>query len=86
MRHTRPGRRYVLADNAPAVINAERAQSCALMNVSFYVGRIAATIVTRDGVWQITHVLVVGILTHGGIRPVQPTPRWIAIAVASRSA
>jgi hypothetical protein len=36
-------RRYVLAENAPAaqaVINAEKAQSCAVMNVSFYVGSI----------------------------------------------
>ena len=56
------------------------------MNVSFYAGSIDGTIVTKDGVWEITHVLIVGIVTYGGTRPIQPTPRWIAIAVASKSA
>ena len=82
-------RRYVLSDDAPAtsnVINAEKAQSCALMKVSFYVGKVDATVVTKDGVWEITHVLITGIMTPGGIRPVEPTAHWIAIAVDSKSA
>jgi hypothetical protein len=82
-------RRFVLGENAPAalsVINAEQGQSCAVMSVSFFVGSIEATIVAKDGVWEITHVLIVGIITHGGIRPVPPTPRWIAVAVASKPA
>jgi hypothetical protein len=82
-------RRFVLAESAPAalaVINGEQGPSCAVMNVAFYVGGVDGTTVTKDGVWQITHVLIVGIITHGGIRPIQPTPRWIAIAVASKSA
>jgi hypothetical protein len=82
-------RRYVLADDTRstiAAINAEKAQSCSLMKVSFYVGNVDGTIVTNDGVWKITHILIVGIATHGGIRPMEPTPRWIAIAVASEPA
>jgi hypothetical protein len=82
-------RRFVLAENAPtalAVINAGQGMSCAVMNVSFYAGSIDGTTVTKDGVWEITHVLIVGIITHGGIQPIRPTPRWIAVAVASKSA
>jgi hypothetical protein len=56
------------------------------MKVSFYVGNVDGTIVTNGGVWKITHILIVGIATQGGIRPIEPTPRWIAIAVASESA
>jgi hypothetical protein len=68
-------RSYVLAENAPAalaVLNAEGAQFCAAVNVSFYVGNLDGTIVTKDGVWKITHVLIVGIITHGNIQPIQP--------------
>jgi hypothetical protein len=82
-------RRFVLAGNATAglaMINAEQGQSCAVVNVSFYAGRMDGTIVTKDGVWEITHVLIVGIITHGGIKTIPPTPRWIAVAVASESA
>jgi hypothetical protein len=82
-------RRYVLADDTTATltaINAEKARSCALLKVSFYVGKKDAKLVTKDGVWQITHILITGIVTHGGIQPIDPTPRWIAIAVPSRSA
>jgi hypothetical protein len=82
-------RRYVLADDTQssiAAINAEKAQSCSLMKVSFYVGNVDGTIVTKHAVWRITHILIVGIATHGGIRPIEPTPRWIAIAVASEPA
>jgi hypothetical protein len=81
-------RRYVLADDTAATltaINAEKAQSCALMRVSFYVGKTDATIVTKDGVSKITHILITGIVMHGGIQPVEPRPRWIAIAVPSES-
>jgi hypothetical protein len=82
-------RRFVLAESAPAAlafVNGEKERTCAVMNVAFYVGNVDGTTVTKDGVWQITHVLIVGIITRGGIRPIQPTPRWIAIAVASKSA
>jgi hypothetical protein len=71
---------------ALAAINAEKARSCALMKVSFYVGKTDAKVVTKDGVWEITHVLIVGIASDGGIQPVEPTPRWIAVAVPSASA
>jgi hypothetical protein len=82
-------RRYVLADDIRstiAAINAEKEQSCSLMKVSFYIGNVDGTIMTKDSVWKITHILIVGIATHGGIRPIEPTPRWIAIAVASERA
>jgi hypothetical protein len=82
-------RRYVLSDDTAATlaaINAEKAQSCALMKVSFYVGKTGAKVVTKDGVWEITHILITGIVMHGGIQQVEPTPRWIAIAVPSASA
>jgi hypothetical protein len=54
--------------------------------VSFYVGKVDGTIVSKDGVWEITHILIVGIGDHGGIAAVQPTPKWIAIAVPSEAA
>jgi hypothetical protein len=82
-------RRFVTADDTRAIlsaINAEKTRSCALMNVSFYVGNIDGTIVTKDGVWQIAHVLIVGVLTHGGVQSVRPKPQWLAIAVASEGA
>ena len=82
-------RRYVLADDTTATltaINAEKAQSCALMKVTFYTGKTDAKVVTKDGVWQITHILITGIVRQGGIQPIDPTPRWIAIAVPSKSA
>jgi hypothetical protein len=56
------------------------------VNVSFYVGNVDGTIVTKVGVWKITHVLIVGIITHGGIQPIQPKPQWIAVPVASKAA
>ena len=69
-------RRFVLASDAKAIlarINAEKAQSCAVMNVMFYAGTTDGKIVTRDGVWIITHALVVGIIQHGGgIQPIEP--------------
>jgi hypothetical protein len=80
-------RRFVLADDATATlaaINAEQPLSCAAMSVSFFAGNIDGTIVAKDGVWKITHVLVVGVITPGGIQPIRPTPRWIAIGVASK--
>ena len=67
-------------------INAEKAQSCALMKVTFYTGKTDAKVVTKDGVWQITHILITGIVSHRGIQPLDPRPRWIAIAVPSASA
>jgi hypothetical protein len=82
-------RRFVMADDTRAIlsaINAEKPQSCALMNVSFYVGNVDATLVTKDGVWQITHVLIVGVVTHGGVRSVLPKPQWLAVTVASEGA
>jgi hypothetical protein len=82
-------RRFILAEDATATlaaINVEKPQSCAVMSVSFFVGSNDGTIVTKDGVWTITHVLIVGVVTRGGIQPIRPTPRWIAVAVASKSA
>ncbi len=82
-------RRYVLADDTQATlaaINAEKAESCSPMKVLFHAGKVDGTIVNRDGVWRITHILVVGIAVHGGIRYIEPTARWIAIAVDSKSA
>jgi hypothetical protein len=52
--------------------------------VRFFVGSTDGTLVAN--VWTITHVLVTGVITHAGIQPIPPTPRWIAIAVASRKA
>src|ERR1700733_7892318 len=68
-------RRFVTADDTRAiltVINAEKPRSCALMDGSFFVGNVDGTIVTKDGVWQITYVLIVGVVSHGGIRSVLP--------------
>jgi hypothetical protein len=82
-------RRFVLAEDASAalaVVTAQQGQSCAVMDVAFYIGGVDGTTVTKDGVWEITHVLIVGIITHGGIQPIRPTPRWIAVAVASKPA
>jgi hypothetical protein len=82
-------RRYVLAEDARATlaaINEENAQSCVVMTVRFFVGSTDGTIIANDGVWTITHVLVTGVITHAGIQPIPPTPRWIAIAVASGKA
>lgn len=81
--------RFVLADDSQATlaaINQEKAQSCALLEISFYTGSIDSTVVTRDGVWEVTHILIVGIATPHGISPVEPTPQWTAIAVPSKSA
>ena len=64
------------------MVTNQQGQSCAVMDVAFYVGGVAGTTVTKDGVWEITHVLIVGIITHGGVQPIRPTPRWIAVAVA----
>jgi hypothetical protein len=80
-------RRFVLAEDAStalAVVTSQQGQSCAVMDVAFYVGGVAGTTVTKDGIWDITHVLIVGIITPGGIRPISPTPRWIAVAVPSK--
>jgi hypothetical protein len=82
-------RRYVPAEDARATlaaINEEKAQSCVVMTVRFFVGNTDGTIVTNDGVWTITRILVTGVITHAGIQPIPPTPRWIAIAVASKTA
>jgi hypothetical protein len=56
------------------------------MKVTFYTGKTDAKVVTKDGVWQITHILITGIVSHRGIQPLDPRPRWIAIAVPSASA
>jgi hypothetical protein len=82
-------RRFVLSDDAVSTltaINTEKAQSCSLMKVSFYVGKVDGTVVAKDGVWEITHILVVGTGDNGGMEAVEPTPQWIAIAVPSESA
>ena len=81
-------RRFVLSDDPAATlaaINTEKAQSCSLMKVSFYLGKVDGTVVGKDGVWEITHILIVGIGNHGGIAAVEPMPQWIAIAVPSES-
>jgi hypothetical protein len=83
-------RRFVLAPDAKAIlarINAEKAQTCAVMNVMFHAGKTDGKIVTKDGVWTITHALVVGIIQHGGgFQPMEPKLQWIAVAVPSKSA
>jgi hypothetical protein len=82
-------RRYLLSEDAEATlaaINEEKAQSCGLVYVSFYVGVTDSTIVTKDGVWEITHILVVGVVTPGGVYAVQPSAQWTAFAVESRGA
>jgi hypothetical protein len=74
-------RRYVLAEDASAAlaaINEEKAQSCVIMTVRFFVGSTDGTVVANDGVWTITHVMVTGVITHTGM--------WIAIAAASKTA
>jgi hypothetical protein len=81
--------RYILAADAKATlasINEEKANSCAIVNVAYYIGDEGEKIVNTKGVWQITHILVIGTVMHGGVRPVSPTAQWRAFAIETASA
>jgi hypothetical protein len=81
--------RYILAADAKATlasINEEKANSCAIVNVAYYVGDEGEKVVNTTGVWQITHILVIGTVMHGGVRSVSPTAQWTAFAIETASA
>jgi len=80
-------RRVVRAQDHKAIltaINSEKPHACAVINVLFYPGNTEGKIVTEDGIWTVTHALIVGIIQHGGhVQPIEPKPQWIAVVVES---
>ena len=81
--------RYILAADEKATlasINEEKANSCAIVNVAYYMGSEGEKVANTKGVWQITHILVIGTVMHGAVRPVSPTAQWTAFAIETRSA
>jgi hypothetical protein len=81
--------RYVRSqegDGTLAKINAEKAHSCAIMTVAFFMGETGETITTASGTWQLTKILIVGVDVGQGIQPIQPTVQWSAFAIEERGA
>lgn len=62
------------APSAVRVINAEEKNptACAIMNVAFLRGAQLGTVRHGDNAFQIIRILVVGVETENGIRPVNP--------------
>ena len=81
--------RYVRSqegDGTLAKINAEKAHSCAIMKVAFFMGETGETITSASGTWQLTKILIVGVDIGQGIQPVEPTVQWSAFAIEEREA
>jgi hypothetical protein len=76
--------RYVRSkegDGTLAAINAEKANSCAILKVAFFMGETDEKISTSQGTWQITKILIVGVDVGQGIQEVTPTVQWSAFHV-----
>jgi hypothetical protein len=76
--------RYVRStesEGALAAINAEKANSCAIMKVAFLMGETREKIASSTGTWQITKILIVGVDIGQGIQEVVPTVQWSAFRV-----
>jgi hypothetical protein len=55
--------------------------ACGLASVAFVRGPKLGTARNKDGAFQIVRILVIGVDTPQGIRPVQPTPYFTAFEV-----
>jgi hypothetical protein len=74
--------RYVRSkegDGTLPAINAEKANSCAILKVAFFMGETGEKIATSQGTWQITKILIVGVIGQdGNVHPVNPVVQWSA--------
>jgi hypothetical protein len=68
-------------DGTLAAINAEKANSCAILKVAFFMGETGEKIATSNGTWQITKILVIGVDVGHGIQQVEPMIQWSAFHV-----
>ncbi len=62
-------------------VNTEKAHSCAVVDVAFYIGSVVKTVRNDEGGWAITHILIVGAKMGDGFGSVQPTPQFTAFLV-----
>jgi hypothetical protein len=68
-------------DGTLAAINAEKANSCAILKVAFFMGEKREKILTSEGTWQITKILIVGVDVGDGIQSVEPVIQWSAFHI-----
>jgi hypothetical protein len=76
--------RYVRSkegDGTIEAINAEKANSCAIMKAAFFMGETRDKITTSSGTWQITKILIVGVDIGQGFQEVVPTVQWSAFRI-----
>jgi hypothetical protein len=81
--------RYILSTDTEATlvqINAEKAHSCALVDVAFYKGQVVKHVHNDEGMWAITHILVIGLVVGEDIQSVQPALQWTAFLTKDRGA
>jgi hypothetical protein len=72
-------------DTAQAIkaINAEAhdPSACAVASLAFVRGKEAGTVHHRDQAYTIVHILVLGVVTDEGVRPVRPSAYFTMFAV-----
>jgi hypothetical protein len=71
------------AQAAVGVVNAEEKDptACAIMNVAYMRGAQLGTARHGDNAFEIVRILVVGVETAGGLRPVRPAAYFSLIGV-----
>jgi hypothetical protein len=71
------------AGKAVKVVNSEahNPSACAIASLAFIRGKNVETISRRDNAYTIVHILVFGIATEDGIRPIQPAVYFTTFAV-----
>jgi hypothetical protein len=82
--------RILKADDFQATlvaVNAEKALSCAVLPVAFiFHGDKGETVRIHGASWQVQQILVLGLETDEGMRPVEPTIQWSAFYVDEQGA
>jgi hypothetical protein len=82
--------RLIKADDFQATmvaVNAEKANSCAVLPIAFIMhGEKGEQVHVGGDTWQIAQILVLGLMTDNGIRPIEPTVQWSAFHVQERGA
>jgi hypothetical protein len=81
--------RFVMAKDSEAFltkVNEEKAHSCGIVFVAFYVGKAVKRIWNEKGEWAITPILVIGAPFNGGFSAVAPTPQFTAFLVKEEGA
>ena len=76
------------AASAASAVNAEEhdPSACGMASMAYVVSPPLTTARTKDATFQIVKIIVLGVVTEDGVRPVKPAPFFSAVEVYEREA